>query len=289
MGPETPAMFRSSPLARLRRHARRARDAVRASIDTTREISLAWTHRALRGTRLQGPPIFIAGCGHSGTSLLLAMLGAHSRIFAVPGETSVGYLPERDFLARCRRFDRMTLAAGKSRWAEKTPKHVHCLDRILQYRPDAKIVIIIRDGRDVATSMQSRTGDLAAGIERWIADNAAGERYWNHPGVHRLRYEDIVDDFERSLRGLMTFLGEAFEPMMRDYHSAPIRFYSETIAKPSSAFGDNHAQYRNWQINQPLFDGRGRWRQLSPADKALVKQRAGDMLVRYGYTSDLDW
>jgi hypothetical protein len=36
-------------------------------------------------------PVFIVGCGHSGTSVTLAMLGNHSNLYAVPFESSLMY------------------------------------------------------------------------------------------------------------------------------------------------------------------------------------------------------
>jgi hypothetical protein len=41
--------------------------------------------------RRENPPVFIVGCGHSGTSFLLAVLGAHSRLCAIPEETRLAY------------------------------------------------------------------------------------------------------------------------------------------------------------------------------------------------------
>ncbi len=35
------------------------------------------------------PPIFILGCGHSGTTLLLAMLSRHSHLYGIPYESSL--------------------------------------------------------------------------------------------------------------------------------------------------------------------------------------------------------
>ena len=246
--------------------------------------------------RRENPPIFIVGCGHSGTSILLAVLGAHSRIFAVPTETNLAYdrsnkrpLVNKRSRRLLRRFNKHAIRAGKMRWAEKTPSHIHSLPELMKLCPRCRILLIIRDGRDVACSIQDRTGDLPAGIDRWMKENRLGEHFWNHPQVHRLKYEDFIRNFDETMAGVMTFLGEKFEEPMRQHHEKPKLYYAKTLEKPPDAFGDNHVQYRNWQINQPIFDGRGKWKRLSEEEKALIKGRAGEMLIEYGYATDLNW
>jgi hypothetical protein len=48
-----------------------------------------------------------------------------------------------------------------------------------------------------------------------------------------------------------------------------------------------HNQYRSWQINQPVFDGRGSWKAMSDEELSFVTSIAGSMLVEFGYT-DMD-
>src|SRR5579885_528706 len=47
-----------------------------------------------------------------------------------------------------------TERAGKKRWGEKTPDHLLKLDSILGHFPEAKIILITRDGRDVVDSLR---------------------------------------------------------------------------------------------------------------------------------------
>jgi hypothetical protein len=244
----------------------------------------------------ENPPIFIVGCGHSGTSLLLAMLGSHSRICAIPEETRLAYNYltnsaelRRDTNWMIRYFDMLAISENKMRWVEKTPKHVYSIPLIRQLFPGCKFLILLRDGRDVAASIEARYGSLEEGIKRWIFDNRVGEPFWNDEDVCVLRYEDIVESPEATMRKTLNFAGEEFEEAVLHSHEKPKYYYSKKIEKPADTSVAHHDQYRNWQINQKLFDGRGRWRQLTDEKKAIIKRAAGDMLVEYGYASDLNW
>jgi hypothetical protein len=237
-------------------------------------------------------PIFIVGVGHSGTSLLIKLMGLHSRIGIIPFETNFAYVwPEpcekaRKFFARCSRF---ASCLGKARWVEKTPSHIFRIKEILEHVPEGKILLIIRDGRDVAYSFKERFGTVKGGVERWINGNRAGEAFWKHPNVHVVKYESLVTDLEKTLREIMAFLGEEFEERQLRHHETPVYYFSSRIDNPGGPIGEKHPQYRNWQINQPLFDGRGKWQRLSEEEKQLVKTRMGEMLVAYGYTAGMDW
>ena len=244
-----------------------------------------------KGARLESPPIFIVGCGHSGTSLLLKILGVHSHIHAIPFE-SRAFLKSMWKIRMARLFwYKNAVAAGKRRWAEKTPAHVHAIGRILEIYPDARILLIIRDGRDVAVSLRKRTGNFAAGVARWVRDNRAAEPYWNHPQVLRFTYEELVGDFGATMARICEFIGEPYEEGMRNFHERPLDPSSpKTAGRPPSEAGRHHAQLRKWQISQALFNGSGKWQEgMSAEEKALFKQKAGQMLIDYGYAEDLNW
>jgi len=177
----------------------------------------------------------------------------------------------------------------KLRWVEKTPRHIYRIGEILNYFPEARILLMLRDGRDVACSIRERYGSLEAGIDRWIDDNQAGRSFWTHPNVRIVRYEELVTEFKKTVRGVTKFVGENYEDSLSHFHETPKYYFSPRIGKPPNRLGDNHDQYRNWQINQPLFDGRGKWRQLTKEEKQLIKDKAGEMLIKYGYAADLDW
>lgn len=246
-------------------------------------------NRCARGIAVRGPPVFIVGCGHSGTSLLLAMLGSHSKIAAIPFESGVGFTHGLRQLARRAMFNLLAVSEGKRRWVEKTPRHIGCIGALLRIYPDAKVILMLRDGRDVACSIQDRGGTIERGIQRWVKDNQAGAAYREHPAVRVLRYEDLVSDPAGALREIAGFLGEDYEESMLEFHKTPRCYYSDNLDKPQSASGADHDQYRNWQINQPLFDGRNRWKRLTEQERAVVKQHANKLLLAYRYIDSEEW
>lgn len=240
----------------------------------------------------ENSPTFVVGCRHSGTSIFLRILGAHSRLCAIPFESRFAIKwptpcdASRQFFAHC---DYYTQHMGKVRWVEKTPNHILRLKEVLNYFPGAKIFLVLRDGRDVACSIRERNGSLEEGIDTWIECNRAGQAFWKHPNVQIVRYERLVTEMESTVRHAIDFLGEEFEGLILRYYETTQYHLSTRIDKPPNSFGGNLMQYRNWQINQPLFDGRGKWQGLSSEDKNLIKEKAGDMLIEYGYACDLSW
>lgn len=246
-------------------------------------------NKILRGISIDSPPIFIVGCGHSGTSLIRTILGTHSRIYAIPQESNIAIEENYHWFQRSlQEFDQKTIAVGKHRWVEKTPKHIYHIGKILEWCPDAKILLIIRDGRDVGHSIQARSGNLVAGLKRWVADNLAGKAYWNHSNVYVFKYEDLISDFDTCIHQILDFLSEKYENTMKEFYRQPrIRYLGRNgdkeISPPPNPSGNNHVQYRNWQLSQPLFDGRGRWQGMSDEEKVLMNKIAGEMLNELGY------
>ena len=238
----------------------------------------------VRRITIDSAPTFIVGCGHSGTSLLLSILDAHPRIYSVPFESGIakGEKPKK-FLNALKKFNVKAVVAGKRRVVEKTPKHIQCIGKILKWAPEAKIIIIVRDGRDVAYSIKQRTGSLEEGIQRWMDDNLSAKEFWNHPNVYLVKYEQIIEDFEGSLTGILSHLGEAYDATLRDYHKTKKSWYSRNISKPENTYGENHRQNRNWQINQPLFDSRQKWKNLSDTELSYVIETGQPLLEEFGY------
>lgn len=157
---------------------------------------------------------------------------------AVVRQIIAGAREKRDYTAvfACV-FGTIAAAAGKSRWLEKTPSHIFHVDSILKAMPDARIIELVRDPRDVLASKKvrkqsdwsERYGDAVAARMQaskgydplrdslgWRAAVRAGtEAARRHPGaLLRVRYEDLVSDPEGQARRLADFLGLTYQPSM---------------------------------------------------------------------------
>ena len=267
---------------------------------------------------LNNSPIFIGGAGRSGTTLLRVILDAHPRVVCGPElkvtplvcrlwqDFRYGYFPalqqhhltEED-LARSFRtllmslLEKDGLAAGKPRIAEKSPNNVFFFQHLHRLLPDSPLIHVIRDGRDVVCSLRGmdwrnpKTGQLLdctrdahGAATYWVQAVQAGRAARQTPSLARryieLRYEKLIEAPEQTLQPLFEFLGEAWDSRVLRYHEQ-----KRNLAGESSAD----------QVSRPINAGAlARWKtDLSEADKAVVKEIAGPLLLELGYVTDQNW
>jgi hypothetical protein len=197
--------------------------------------------------------------------------GAPAVPLAGDPETWFRFAMEAPFAAYARMY-------GKPGWADKTPHYVHHVDFLLSVWPDAKVVVLVRDGRDVALSLKRLPfgpNNAWAAAQWWARGVRAGRKaVERHPDrVRCVRYEDIVADPEGEVRSLCGFLGLRFEPGMLD-----LRRVDRSRIVPDQV---------SWFPT--IFEGIGsdaveRWRrEMSPRDQRTFAALAGDELAAHGY------
>jgi hypothetical protein len=216
------------------------------------------------------------------------MFAAHPGVFIPLLETGAFLKPGRAE-HRWSLLEREAMDSGKPHFCEKTPKHVQCLNTIREHVPRARMILMVRDGRDVAASYIKRTGAAQHGAERWIEDNRTVIAEEDAADVSILRYEDLIEAPEASLRRICAFADVPFSADMLDYHREDrMWFGTRTVEQGNGQEGKGHKKLRNWQINQPIFDGRGKWRGLlSQEDLDVFRQgEAARMLRHFGYPED---
>lgn len=168
--------------------------------------------------------------------------------------------------------------AGKPRCGEKTPRHIDHVDRIFTWYPSARVICMIRDGRDTVMSLMGMpwaNSNLVSNCMRWRqqAELAARlqERY--RRALLVVRYEDLVADPERAITAICTFVGESFEPAQLETHA-------RSGVVPSWELGWKAA------VNTPITSRRvGRWRLEATAyDVATMEHVMGPWLRRWSYS-----
>ena len=112
--------------------------------------------------------------------------------------------------------------SGKQRFGDKTPVYYSILPQLLTLYPGARFIHLIRDGRDVAISW------IDVGWERYYERD---KFEWGHAMQYRqkhlnsayagrildVKYEDLVNDLEVTVRRICAFLGEHYEPEMLNW------------------------------------------------------------------------
>jgi hypothetical protein len=249
----------------------------RAMRDVPRELGQRAPTRRTLPEPVEGSGIVIGGCGRSGTTLLLSILSCHPNIHAIPVETRFlcpgAYAepsecppPRLDYLlARARESG----ARPGQRWCEKTPGNVRCFHAIKGAIPDVRLIHLVRDGRDVVTSRHSiDPSRYWVAPERWVADVELGLAC---DAALTVRYEDLVADYEATVRAVLEFVGEDWDEALADY---PAR----ATIKEARAWGGAAAPISLSTV--------GRWRapEHSGAVRDLLAQpRAVELLDRLGY------
>ena len=229
---------------------------------------------------------FVCGCGHSGTTLMIRLLEAHPLVYAPLAETGIFLrrpLPWQKFADLRKDF----IQSGKRVLAEKTPKHLNHIGAIREAIPKAKFVLMVRDGRDVVASLGHRYGgQYAMGLQRWIEETGIVANEIEVAGTLLQRYEDLITNPEGELQKICAFIGIPYQPEMLNYHSKPVAWYgADGTTKGDGRVGAGHLALRAWQVNQPIYDGRGRWQTDLPGDIVSLfgQGRAAELQRLFNY------
>lgn len=180
-------------------------------------------------------------------------------------------------------MEAMVRRQGVQRWADCTPEHLLYLDRIKQTIPNALIIHIIRDGRDVALSMEKQgwirpfawdrgqTLEAAALYWNWIVRKGRKDGRILGRDYVEVRYEDLVLDPRRVLDDVGGFIGQELG------YDEIQRVGIGSVSQPNSSF--------QGEMKQGEFTPVGRWKtSLSAAQLERLEALLGETLRELGYT-----
>jgi hypothetical protein len=240
--------------------------------------------------------VFVVGSPRSGTTITASVLGslpgfvdldevqpwkaAIPELLDRPVDEAAGRL--RTILERVRRLG----LAGGLRGVEQTPETSFVLAAALQAYPSATAVHVIRDGRDVVTSLLERGWLNAARTGEDDARLAYGPhpRFWVEP-ERRDEFTEVSDATRAAWawRRYVTAAGAVPE------RTVEVR-YEELASNPATAalavaeaLGVDHEKVAE-RFARVHDRSAGRWRRdLSTDELADVEREAGEALAALGY------
>lgn len=179
-------------------------------------------------------------------------------------------------------MDEMARKQGVRRWAECTPEHILHLRRIKQTIPNALILHIIRDGRDVALSAEKQHYVKRAFWDKMPSTMVAG-LYWEWMvkkgrqagrklggDYMEVRFEDLVSNPRATLGRVGSFIDHDLDyDRIRQVGIGSVSDPNTSFRAPAG--GDDFA---------PV----GRWKQGLPPDQlAVLEGLVGNTLQELGY------
>jgi hypothetical protein len=287
----------------------------------------------MRASARSHAPVFVLGCGRSGTTLLYHMLLSAGNFAVYRVESNAINLLEPRFgdlsVARNKRrllqawydsrlftlsgLDKKEIAAkvmsecrnggdflriimsemarkqGVERWADTTPEHLLHLHRIKETIPEALVIHIIRDGRDVALSTDKqgyirrlpwdrKSSKMVAGLYwEWMVNKGRRDGRDLGGDYTEVHFEDLVGQPRETLAKLGRFIGQNL-----DYDQI-LKAGIGSVSAPNTSFGDG---------SKENFNPTGRWRNAySTEELAMFEGLVGRTLEENGYelaTKDRD-
>ncbi|TGY88953.1 sulfotransferase family protein [Marinicauda algicola] len=252
----------------------------------------------------RGPaPVFLVGFQRAGTTLIEQILAAHPAVQTTGEDDSIA--PLREAAGSGEDSLRALLAADPARltglrrkywkaarpegppgdgrvFIDKLPLNMIWLGVIGRVFPDARILLAVRDPRDVVLSaFQQRFAmtdanyrlldwqETARFYDAVMGAGMAGLAASPGPEVYEARYEAIVADWRGEARRMLDFLGLPWDEAVLDYRE---QAKARAITTPSAD-----------QVRRPVYtDALGRWKRYEFAYGPVMVDLAA-WVERFGY------
>ena len=174
-------------------------------------------------------------------------------------------------------FELYAIRRGSQRWGDKRPGYVRHINAIRSLFPDAQIVNVVRDPRAAIASMRRLgwyNGSIVEATDLWVRSVGAGVRAnerLDASTIHDLRYEDLVEEPEHTIKGLIFFLNldQAGIQAMMGYHRSddlPTLEYHSRVATPL-----DKSRILGWESD------------LNTGEIAFIEKVTADLMNHYEY------
>ena len=172
---------------------------------------------------------------------------------------------------------------------DHTPKNIYYLKEILNYFPNAKVINMVRDQRDVLLSQKNKWRRRFLGASDipysemirsfinynpiltsivWKSSLKHSLEFKNNSRVKMIRFEDLLTDSERIVKDICFFL--------------EINFQKEMLEIPLIGSSSDNDQRTNLQIDMSKIE---RWKRggLSNAELYISQIITKDIMLKFGY------
>lgn len=243
-------------------------------------------------------PVFVVGMPRSGTTLVEQILAGHSEIFGA-GELGVcsalilgmnrweqrvgsgraypdcvdDLTPQLSHVMAHRVLDELKTLRDESKpharfVIDKLPHNFEHIGLIKFLFPEAKIISVRRDPRDIAisnyfTDFAAKHGGMGFAYDlEWIGQQLADHNllmhHWHQvfPGeILEVQYEDVVEDTEGMARKMLDYIGVDWEPQVLAFNEL------DRPVKTASV----------WQVRQPIYKtSKAKWERYKDHLQPLI-------------------
>ena len=177
-------------------------------------------------------------------------------------------------------MEEIALLQGAQRWAENSPEAMLHLPAIKRFIPDALVVHIVRDGRDVAMSLgkvryvrpfpwERNQSRVAAGVYwEWMVRQGRTYGKALGPDYLEVHFEDLIADPRATLTKVAGFIEHDL-----DYERI-VRVGYGSVSNPNTSFSGHSTD----------FNPVGRWKHgLAASELRRLEAMVGPTLQEFGY------
>ncbi|MDX2163392.1 MAG: sulfotransferase [bacterium] len=264
--------------------------------------------------QLQGPPIFVVGSPRSGTTWMRNIFRAHPQV-AAPPELAL-FTIQNGVLGLLHKYHRKNAGFSKVMtrdemisvirsvvitlyekfitpehvyFVEKTPNQIQWMTVMKEVFPEARFILIMRDGRDVSVSARAAAkgwgAESMSGYGSSIARTAQDWKYNMEVGLAAaevlkddvliVRYEEIRHDPFTHYRKMFDFCGIPYDEALLQQIHATTDF--DLNHKPNERAFHRGGRVGDWVTHFTFLDA------------LIFNWVAGKMLIRTGYEKSRFW
>ncbi len=191
-----------------------------------------------------------------------------------------------DFLALIR-----TRSPGTQAVVLKSANQAGFVDVIHQWRPDARVVVITRDGRDASISAQQYKKlmedmpwfgghkPFQELLRDWVSVAKIVDRHHRDSNLYLLRYEDLTNDFSATLGALLSWLGVRDDQSVLDDIEA-LTDFERVTGRPRGSEGVGVVRkgaVGEWQTSLSSRQKRAAWKLAKSRLEAFGYSESGEV------------